>query len=43
MVVEMIIGMLYTEAVRFIEANDLWAEVLHIETNAEGVVIGVWH
>ena len=37
------VGMFYTEAIRFIERNDLWAEVVSIETDAEGKVVSILH
>ena len=37
------VGMFYPEAIRFIERNDLWAEVVGIETDAEGTVVSILH
>ena len=37
------VGMFYTEALRFIERNDLWAEVVSIKTDAEGKVVSILH
>ena len=38
-----IIGLWYPEAVRFIEVNDLWAEVVDIRADAHGMVTAVIH
>ena len=37
------VGMTYFEAIRFIERNDLWHEVIDLMTNAEGIVLKVIH
>jgi hypothetical protein len=37
------VGMFYTEAIRFIERNDLWAEVVSIKTDDCGTVVSVLH
>lgn len=38
-----IVGMWYPEAIRFIEVNDLWAEVVDIKADAHGMVTAVIH
>ncbi len=37
------VGMTYAEAVRFIEANDLWEEVIDLKTDEHGIVVKVLH
>lgn len=37
------IGMTHAEAIRFIEAADLWDEVIDLRTDAYGIVIKVIH
>jgi hypothetical protein len=37
------VGMLYPEAIRFIERNDLWAEVVSIVTDDCGTVVSILH
>ncbi len=37
------VGMFYPEALRFIERNDLWAEVVSIEADTEGKVVNILH
>ena len=38
-----VIGMRYSEAVRFIERNDLWDEVAGLTADEHGEVVAVWH
>lgn len=38
-----VMGMWYSEAVRFIERNDLWDEVAGLTADESGVVVAVWH
>ena len=37
------VGMTYAEAVRFIEAADLWEEVIDLKTDEHGIVVKVLH
>jgi hypothetical protein len=37
------VGMFYTEALRFIERNDLWEEVISIKTDDFGKVVSILH
>ena len=37
------VGMFYSEAIRFFEQNDLWAEVIDFKTDAYGIVVKVLH
>lgn len=38
-----VIGASHREAVKWIEAKDLWDEVVEIETDGEGIVTNVIH
>lgn len=40
---DLLVGASYAEAVAYIEARDLWAEVLGIECDAFGVVVKIYH
>ena len=37
------VGMFYPEAVRYIERNDLWEEVIDLVTDSYGIVTKVIH
>ena len=37
------VGMFYSEAMRFFEQNDLWAEVVDFEADSYGIVVRVLH
>lgn len=37
------VGMFHAEAIRFIEANDLWDEVVDLQTDCYGTVTEVIH
>lgn len=38
-----VVGMFHGEAVRYVEANDLWDEVVELVTDAMGTVVAVRH
>lgn len=38
-----VVGMFHTEAVQFIENNDLWDEVVDLKTDCYGTVVKVIH
>ena len=38
-----VVGTDYREAIRWIDAMDLWAEVIDIETDGTGIVTAVIH
>lgn len=40
---DVLIGASSTEAILYIEAHDLWAEVLGIECDANGIVVKIYH
>lgn len=38
-----VVGTDIREALRWIEARDLWNEVIHLETDTTGIVVAVIH